>query len=305
MTRSRGKWRLRLVTAGVLAALLIGVTPAGAQQPRPTRLILSPATVDLADRTDTVSVLVDGAPGLSSFEIALSWDADLFVLTAVTPLEELVLQDEDSSDGTGVLRFDYDRSAGRLIIAAKMPGSEEGLESVEEGGEGDGLGAPPEAPPVATTIGLDEGTEEYALVALDFAALAEGESPLTLEPDASTLFDAEGVAIDVAEFREGLLRASQPLDPSFVEQASSAADAVAELGGGVSSGGGFAVVGEAARRVGSTLRDAFAGDAEQRNPRIWWLGALIGGALLAWAGWAIGRDPGDEDGPTDAATGPG
>jgi hypothetical protein len=296
MRHSRRQRRLGLVAAGLLAALLSGVAPAGAQS-QATRLILSPATVDLADRTDTVNVLVDGAPSLSRFEIALSWDADLFVLTAVTPLEELVLQGEESGDDAGVLSFDYDRAAGRLIIAAKMPGSEEGLESVEEGEQGDGLGAPPEAPPVATTIGLDESTGEYALVALDFAALAEGESALNLEPDESTLYDAEGVAIDVAVFQEGLLRASLPPDPSLVEQASSAADAVAELGGGVSSGGGFAIVGDAARRVGSTLRDAIAGDSEERNPRMLWLGALIGGALLAWAGWAIGRDPGDEEGP--------
>ena len=288
-----GHARSRFACATCLALVLLFVPATALAQPRPTRVILAPAALELSGGPASVSVLVDGAPSLSRVALDVSWDAELFALTAVTPGDGLVLegQDEPAKSESGILHYDYDLDAGRLRLAATL----------DQGGgdeQDDASAAPPEAPPVAGG-GLDEGGLELSLVTLDFAALAEGETSLQILPEESELLDAEGAPIEVAAFEEGGLRASLPPDPATVDEALAAAEQVGALGGGLSggglSGGGLSVIGEAARRVGGDVAALLAGEESEGGPKMLWLGALLGGLLLAWAGWAIGREPEGKD----------
>jgi len=257
--------RLRPIAGAALAAVLAAAAagPASAQDgayPAPdapaVRIALSPQRLELGAPVE-VAIVVENAPPLRGFEVVLGFDPEALAVTGVAPGD--LLAPSGSTVGHQAGR------PGELRLFSAVATDDAALRP-------QGSGALARA-----TVGAlaAEGTWDLAVERVEL--LTAGEEGALGGADVASLAGAvvEIVAPPSEEDRAAVAAAAEAF----------ALEAAAPPGAGASLA-----------RALDGLRERLGDEASAVGPLLVWLGALIAAALLALAGWWLGRDT-DEAGP--------
>lgn len=261
-----------------------------------------PSLVQLGGAPVRIEVRVSGAPPTEAFEIEISYDAAIAIVTAAEPGGFL-----SSADGLAELEV-REAEPGRLVLAAEIPSPAEDTDSesadatpsdgsgVNDTGAVDQIGGQTVDPVTGATLpGLPTATlpsGEGVLAFVTFAALAksDGSQPITIP--SATLREADGDVID-ADVLEAQMTVVE--DPPAEARAEAEAQAAA-LAEQAAAHSGLAGAADAIAGAYGDVERRVLGLGNAMAPQILWLGLLALALAVVGIAWYFGRRPVDQTG---------
>jgi hypothetical protein len=260
-----------------------------------------PSLLQLGGVPVRIVIRVSQAPPTQAFEIEISYDAAIAIVTAVEPGGFL-----SSVDGLAELEV-REAEPGRLVLAGEIPSPPEAPEGEDAvatpvdgatfgdagsitGGGSAGIDPVTGLPLPETAAILPSGEGVLALVTFAALAKSEGSQPITIAE--ATLRGADGAVID-AEVLEAQMTVVEDPSPEARAEAEAQAAALAEE---AASNSGLAGAADSIAGAYSDLERKVLGFGSDMAPQFVWLGVL--GLALAVVGlaWYFGRRPVDQPG---------
>ncbi|MEO8083835.1 MAG: cohesin domain-containing protein [Ardenticatenales bacterium] len=231
----------------------------------PVHIAFAPPSLALESGGRAVTVLLrDAAMPLSRIALDLRYNADHFVVTALTA-------DPALTASGAQIDFKHRIEPGRLRLNVALTASDPSL--------------------------LPSGS--VAIVQITFAAITAGSGELALEAATSSVVAADGSMAAIESDGPAMLLANDGAAGPLATQVAAASDALIAQSAPASemsaSSGGVAAM---ARDIVATLRAAIGGigmpggDGDQDGtPLLAWIGVLVGALCVTGLGYLLGRAP--------------